>query len=345
MKRRLRDKYIIILLIATSFLSVLYYINKAKIISFETQETDYNTNDSFLENTFSLGTSNDQLYTFFIENAPKTNMNCSIDEFLEKNEEILCIFIAGTNLSLDFLILLKNLLKHKVLKEEISQEIEVVKLTSLENRILNLIQDFLSTNRVFNKEKVAMYIKSRFHTNGNLNYIGINGVLDSLIKKKAILEGSKLTSKTLLLNTNRLQIFNLIKEKPGIYRNKLVKYLNLCSFVVNWHLSILKRFHLIRERDIEGHLCYFKSSQNSLYDNVYHTIFKDQCKRIIDYLDSNNKGCTKYRIAKALNMHFNTISKYLNKLEEFDLLIKEREANKELIFLNSINFKKIMNFK
>ena len=91
MKKRLRDKYIIILLIATSFLSVLYYINESKIFSFETDETDYSTNDSFLENTFSLGTSNEIFFSFFIENVPKDNTNCSIEEFLKKNEEYLYI--------------------------------------------------------------------------------------------------------------------------------------------------------------------------------------------------------------------------------------------------------------
>ena len=86
-------------------------------------------------------------------------------------------------------------------------------LTEEEMRIFGLVQEYLNDNRVFNKENVALYIKSRYKVNGNLNHNGIKIVIDSLKKKNLILEGSKLTRKTVLLNANRKIIYNKIISK------------------------------------------------------------------------------------------------------------------------------------
>ncbi|MFX1569185.1 MAG: hypothetical protein ACFFCV_12545 [Promethearchaeota archaeon] len=345
MKKRLKKKCTIIILIITSFLSIFWYIALTQIDDFEENDTDSGIENLPFKDTFFLGTSNEIYCTFFIENGPEINKNCTLENFFGKNHEPLFIFFIGTNVSIDFIIILKNLLKYKVLDKNESQELEEVFLNDVETRIFELVQDFLSTNRVFNKENVVMYIKSRFKTNGNLNYIGINAVIDSLIKKNVVKEGSKLTIKTLLINKNRLRIFNLIKENPGIYRNKLVEEINSSPFVVNWHLSILKKFQLIRENKIDGHLGYFEFSMSKSNDKIYHTILKDKCMRILEYLNSEPHGVTKYRIAKSLSMHYNTVSKYLNKLEEFDLLSKKEDGKTMLLFLDSSNFKKIINNK
>ena len=67
MKKRLRVKYIILILIATSFLSVLYYINNSKIAILENEEEDYATDSSFFDNTLSLGTSNEIFWAFLFQ--------------------------------------------------------------------------------------------------------------------------------------------------------------------------------------------------------------------------------------------------------------------------------------
>lgn len=338
MKKGLKGNYIILLLISLSFLSVLYYISLFEIKNFENKSVDSIADDSFFEKIYSLDTSYELNCTYLFENVPKIDISYSFEELLGKNEVYFFLFIAGTYTSLKFLVLLKNFSNREIPREYISLDIEGVKLTEVEKRIFTLIQEFLSCNRIFNKEKVATYIKSRYNVNRNLNYIGIKAVIDSLIKKKIILEGSKLTRETILINSNRNQIFNLIKEKPGIYKNSLARKLNLCPYIINWHLSMLIKFHIIRERNIDDHISYFEFSLNTQSDKIFHTISKDKCMKIIEFLKMNKKGCTKYQIAKVLHMHYNTITKYLNKLEEFNLLSRKKESNKELLFLNISNF-------
>lgn len=343
MKNRSRDKFILLLLVIVSFISILNYIKLNEIENFGNRKVDYSADNFFFESTCFLDTSYELLCTDFIKNVPNKDINCHFEEISRNYEDFVCIFITSTLFSVELFGLLKNFSIQEAPRECIPQEIEGVKLTEVERKIFEVIQEFLNYNRVFNKEKVAMYIKSRYKVNGNLNYNGIRVVIDSLIKKNIILEGSKLTRESVLLNSNRNQIFNLIKEHPGIYKNNMTKRLNLSPYVINWHLSMLIKFHLIRGLNFDSHIGYFEFSMSSQNDKILHTISKDKCMNIIEFLILNNKGCTKYRIAKVLHMHYNTITKYLNKLEEFNLLIRKKDGNKECLFLNVINFKKLIN--
>ena len=108
---------------------------------------------------------------------------------------------------------------------------------------------------------------------------------------------------------------------------------------------MLIKFNLIREQALEHHISYYEFSLNKTKDYIFHTISREKCMRIIEFLSMNKRGSTKYRIGKALNMHFKTITKYLNKLDEFNLLIKKKEKNKEYFFLNVDNYEKVIKNK
>ena len=48
----------------------------------------------------------------------------------------------------------------------------------------------------------------------------------------------------------------------------------------------------------------------------------------------NEFGVNKTKISKELKMHPNTVSKYLNSLQEMQIITKERVGKKDLYFLN-----------
>ncbi len=341
MKKRSSVNLIILLLIILTFISILNYIKSLEIENIENEKADYNTNDFHFENIYSLNTHYELIWTPSVKDVPKSDFNCHFKELSGNYKTFIFIIISGSIFSLKLFELFTNFSIEEAPHECMPREIEGVKLTDVERKIFEVIQEFLNSNRVFSREKAALYIKSRYKINGNLNYNGIKVVVDSLIKKNIIVEGSKLTRKSVLLNSNRNQIFNLIKQNPGVYKNIISKKLKITPYVVNWHLSMLKKFHLIREQNFGNQVSYFLFSMSSKNDIIFHTIFKDKCMRIIEFLKKNEKGCTKYQIIKALPMHYNTITKYLNKLEGFNLLIRRKCVNKDIILLNPVNFKKL----
>ena len=99
-------------------------------------------------------------------------------------------------------------------------------------------------------------------------------------------------------------------------------------------MNILLKFNLIRKVKIEKYDAYFDSKLPSKNDEILHIILREKCKKIIQYLKQNNDGYSKNYLSKELKIHFNTISKYIEKLEEFGLLLKKELSNMTLYFLN-----------
>ncbi|MFW9819401.1 MAG: hypothetical protein ACFFE5_07305 [Candidatus Thorarchaeota archaeon] len=210
-----------------------------------------------------------------------------------------------------------------------------VELVELERVVLDIVEDYLSKNRQFDIDDIVPYISYYLRrTQNHLNYEGIKSVLKSLVKKNVLIEGSKLTHDDVLNNDKRKKIYNHILKNPGIYFTKIVNDLGFSNHVVVWHQNILIKFNFIKKRIFEKHEIFFGSNvdvQKAKF-GFYTSLNKSQ--KIIHFLQENNTGITKTRLSKALNIHLNTISKYLLILEGLKIILKEKIDNKNLFFLN-----------
>ena len=194
--------------------------------------------------------------------------------------------------------------------------------------IFETIQDYLNKKRVFSMEKLIPYLKLTLgRSEININHRGIQKILISLVEKNMIIEGTTLTRKDVLMNSKRKKINDYIKENPGKYVNKIAKELKIGSNVVFWHLDILLKFSFIKKRNIDNHIVYFDSNINLKDTDKLYLTSKEKCKRIINYLKINNFGITKTHISRELNIHRNTIDKYINSLEKFNLIKKAKISN------------------
>ncbi len=208
--------------------------------------------------------------------------------------------------------------------------------------MLQIIQEYLNKNRYFIFEKIIPYINVRVKKYSiNINYAGIREILKSLIKKKQILEKSKLTKEDVLDNNNRKRIHEFIIENPGVYFNQIAKKLNLSNYILAWHLKILLKFSYIRSKEIDKHEVFFSAELSTEKDGLLSFITKEKVKKLIDYLKYNQEGCSKTQVSKELHMHFSTVNKYLEKLDEFGIIVKKRFSSKTLFFLSKKYYKEI----
>ncbi|MFX1257655.1 MAG: winged helix-turn-helix transcriptional regulator [Promethearchaeota archaeon] len=214
-------------------------------------------------------------------------------------------------------------------------------ITKQERLVLSIIQEYLGKNRHFNLNSIVPFINSRCAKQSvNINNEGIRLILTSLVKKNYIAEGSKLTKNKLLRNSNRKEIYEFILENPGISFNRIVKELNLSPPVVVWHVNTLIQFGCIKKKKINSHEALFRIHLDSKKEKVLHFLSREKCKKIVDYLIEKKQGKSKSEISSELNLSRNTVKKYIEKLEEFDLIRKKKIANKNLYFLNSDSYKK-----
>lgn len=203
--------------------------------------------------------------------------------------------------------------------------------------VFEVIKDYLNENRVFDIQKIIPYINSKFaKSSTNINNEGIKKILISLVKKKMIAEGTKLTKEDVLIYSRRKKIYDYIKENPGKYVNKIAKELKMTNSVVFWHLSVLVKFNFLNKMIFDNHIVYFDSDIDLKDFNKLYLISKEKSQRIINYLKINNFGITKTQLSKDLQIHHYTIEKYIKSLEEFNIIFKEKRSNKILYFLREM---------
>lgn len=204
-----------------------------------------------------------------------------------------------------------------------------------EQLVLDLVQEYIEEHQFFNASAIIPFISSRFaKTSINISIHGIKSILQSLVKKNLVIDGSRLTREHVLLNENRKKIYDYILNNPGDYFYRIVKKTNLNIPVVEWHMNILLKFNFITKRSIKNQEVYFESGNELELDETIHFIKKDKSKKIIKYFLHDNDGITKTRISKELNMHYNTINKYFEKLERMSILNKKKLPKMTIFFLN-----------
>jgi len=204
-----------------------------------------------------------------------------------------------------------------------------------EKTILNFVHDYLNKNRQFTFEDILPYINSRVRLGSvNINNEGIKTILHSLINKKLIVEGSKLFKSEILDNQKRNDIYEFIVKNPGTYFNRILHELNFSNHIVVWHLNMLLKFDFIHKDKLENHEIYFDAKKE--FQEVISTYFKskEKSKKILNYMKDDNIGITKTHLSQKLDMHINTVEKYLSLLVKYKMLVKKRIDNKNLFFLS-----------
>jgi len=212
-------------------------------------------------------------------------------------------------------------------------------LVNKEEIVYNVILEYLNQNRPFRIREILPYINSRFaKTSININETGIKEILSSLVKKQLLVEGSVLTKNELLQNMKRKTIFTIVKNRPGIIFNEIIKESGFSNYIVYWHLKILIKFDCLRKTMVDKHQIFFNSSVELEDAKLSHFISKEKSQHIIEYLRKNDIGISKTQISNDLSMHINTATKYLKNLEIMKVITRESISNKTLYFLHEDYF-------
>ncbi|MBN1800015.1 MAG: right-handed parallel beta-helix repeat-containing protein [Candidatus Lokiarchaeota archaeon] len=208
-----------------------------------------------------------------------------------------------------------------------------------EGLALDMIREYIEKHRTFDPVNIVPYLNSRFaKASINVNADGVRKIMRSLVEKNIVVEGSILTRENVLENENRKVVFELIKTNPGVHFNKLVKKSRLPRTVVRWHLKMLERFEFVRVEKMGNQHAYFDVLKS--YDNaeIIHFLSQKKTRAILEYMLSCSEGCHFTEMRQELGMHYNTIKKYLKKLESFDIVSK---GNKVYYHINKKKLKEL----
>ena len=157
--------------------------------------------------------------------------------------------------------------------------------------------------------------------------------------------GSGLVREEILQIPLRREIYDLIRKNPGININEMERSLNIGSNQVLWHLNSLEKFQLIKSIRIGNQKAYYNYFLKKTDLEIFFYLRKEKVRQIIDLFNDKNShsGLSPTKISKQLNMHYNTIRKYLNILHEFGMIKIFVKNNKKIYFLSYHNYNNTMN--
>lgn len=200
-----------------------------------------------------------------------------------------------------------------------------------ETVIYQLLQKLLGNSRPYDLESVLPMLSDRLAKKSiNLNDDGIRRVLKSLVEKGKIVQGSTMTRNEILMNENRNRIYEFIKMNPGAYFYRIVRELQLSNHIVTWHLNMLIKFTFVQFEYIGRNKVYFVEGAYFREAEFGYYVNHQKCRKIIQCLLANPDGLNKTSIADEIDVHYNTVTKYLKKLKKIRIVSEEIGRGQQL---------------
>lgn len=188
-------------------------------------------------------------------------------------------------------------------------------LTSPQLQIFEIVQAYLNKNPFFVIDDLYVICKKNTKIPENEIYSILNG----FIKKKLIVDGSKLTRDNILKNPIRSEIYNFISKNPALNFTQILKKFNLHSYTARWHLEMLKKFGFIRQKKIKIFNVFFTQDFPENKELIVYSLRNPNALKIflcLQYtpLNSNN-------LARILNLNYSTIQYHIQELIQHKLII------------------------
>ena len=144
--------------------------------------------------------------------------------------------------------------------------------------------------------------------------------------------GSTFTVENILNNPTRAKIFTTISLNPGIHFSELTRNLNLSRGQTTWHLTLLKKFQLIRSTKYGKYLLFYPNIA-FIYDEAdsknYSAVLKSETRNRILDLVIENPSISQSDIKKHIDISQSTLAYHLAILEQEGLITCYKKGRKK----------------
>jgi predicted transcriptional regulator len=213
-------------------------------------------------------------------------------------------------------------------------------LNTNEQQVLQLITDYLQANSTFSIEGILPYLYERISNSSSLTKRDVVLALYSLVEKRYVIKGYKITKDKVLTNETRNKIYDFIVKHPGTFTRQIRDELKIGSNEFVWHSEILINFQFIREHQIGNGVAFFDSKLSDTDDIALYFLRNKKTLSIFQQLMKNGPdfGVTPNELADVLSIAQPTIDKHLERLMQIGVVSQKIEGPSTKFFLNSEKF-------
>ncbi|TKJ26774.1 MAG: hypothetical protein CEE42_04145 [Promethearchaeota archaeon Loki_b31] len=262
------------------------------------------------------------LYRFLNRSIIVTNFRKSIKlEILKALEfQEYCVYFNH------IIQLVISIMEIKILSKSMGLEHPNVK------RVIEIAEAIMSKNKVLNIETLYNVAKKSLKLPRN----GLLFIIQFLINKKILIEGSKFSRETVLSNPTRRGIYNFIRVNPGahfsILRKKALSDESGSSGQLVWHLEMLLKFNYIKKIKV-GNYTVFLPIEMEVELGIIYFLLRDKINRkILDLLTTQN-SIKNSEVFKSIDEKREKVNYRLNNLIDYDLICFKEDPSKE-VYLN-----------
>ena len=204
--------------------------------------------------------------------------------------------------------------------------------------VIEIAENIIHENKVLD----ATLLYNRAKKQLKIPRKGLLSIIQMLINRKILVEGSKYTKESVLSNRNRAKIYNFIKTHLGAHFSLIRKnafYDNVGNIgspgQLIWHLEMLLKFNYIKKVKIQNKTIFIPIETDEEFGILYYLLKDDLNKKIIDLLIKQDK-IKRLEVHKHINEKRENIYYRINVLIDYDIIsLIEEESNE--IYLNPKN--------
>ncbi|MBN1216031.1 MAG: hypothetical protein JXA99_11410 [Candidatus Lokiarchaeota archaeon] len=209
------------------------------------------------------------------------------------------------------------------------------------------VQKVISIAQQIIRENKPMKIKILY--NRSIKQLDINSnelfnIIQYLINKKILIDGSKHTRKTILLNDNRRKLYNIILKNKGASFNFLRKEIFSSTQGSGghliWHLQMLIKFNYVKKLKIGNYTVFLPINMDLELGKLYFFMNNEINNKIIITIINQDK-IRKPDVHKLLEEPRSTINYRINCLIEYDIL-KVKDTSTKEIHINPKLYEKVL---
>ena len=140
----------------------------------------------------------------------------------------------------------------------------------------------------------------------------------------------------------RERIFNIIKEKPGIFVRELQRETNFSIGQLTYHLSLIVKANLVKEFSDNRFRRFYTNEIDEYEMRILSLLRQSNIRNILALFLTKNK-ITNKELSMHMDLSKSTISWHLQNLKSFNLINGERKGSRTFYSLkNRKEIRKIM---
>ncbi len=205
-------------------------------------------------------------------------------------------------------------------------------------RVLELAEVIMSKNKVLNVETLYNLAKKQLKIPRN----GLMSIIQFLINKKVLIEGSKFSKETVLTNQIRRGIYNFIRTNSAIHfsvlrRMAFPEKMGSSGQLV-WHLEMLLKFKYIKKIKVGNYTVFLPFEMNEDMGRVIF-ILRDRINNKLMKLLTEKTNILKSDIFKEINEKREDVYYRINNLVDHGLITYSDPSDKHLCIISNVKEK------